>query len=66
MRGDPKPPVVARQESFKHALRLVEAARASQPELTGEPVLERSPKPLHAALGLGRASQDELDPELFE
>jgi len=34
--------------------------------LAGEPVSERSPEPLHAALGLGRASQDELDPELVE
>lgn len=55
--------VEAGQEGPQDGVRAGQVGRPCPPQLGHQPVLERHPRPLDPALGLGRGGHDRGDPE---
>ena len=65
LRGNPESLVEPWQELLQHPVGFPDAAGAGQPEFSYQPVLERSRRSLHAALGLGRQGENHLNPQFL-
>src|SRR5438876_536273 len=55
-----------RQELRQIGVGGLEGSDAAQPQLAGEPILQRGPQPLDAAFGLRRLRGDESDAQVLE